>query len=56
MPWTVPFVLYGIFRYLYLIHHRKEGGNPTRILFTDRPLLIAVVLWVAAVAVILYSA
>lgn len=54
MPWTVPFVLYGIFRYLYLIHHRKEGGNPTRILFTDRPLLVAVVLWVAAVAVILY--
>ncbi len=56
MPWTVPFVLYGIFRYLYLIHHRKEGGNPTRILFTDRPLLIDVVLWVAAVAVILYLA
>ncbi len=53
MPWTVPFVLYGIFRYLYLIHHRGEGGNPTRILFTDRPLLIAVLLWVLAVAVIL---
>jgi 4-hydroxybenzoate polyprenyltransferase len=53
MPWTVPFVLYGIFRYLYLIHHRGEGGNPTRILFTDRPLMIAVVLWVLAVAVIL---
>jgi len=54
MPWTVPFVLYGIFRYLYLIHHRREGGNPTRILFTDRPLLVAVLLWVFAVAVILY--
>ncbi len=54
MPLTVPFVLYGIFRYLYLIHHRHEGGNPTRILFTDRPLLLAVISWAAVVAAILY--
>ncbi len=37
-----------------LIHHRHEGGNPTRILFTDRPLLLAVISWAAVVAAILY--
>ncbi len=54
LPLTIPFVLYGIFRYLYLIHHRKEGGSPIRTLFTDRPLLADVGLWAATVAVILY--
>jgi len=50
---TVPFVLYGIFRYLYLIHQRQVGGNPTRVLLTDWPLLFNVLLWLAAVLVIL---
>jgi hypothetical protein len=54
LPLTIPFVLYGIFRYLYLLHHRKEGGSPTRTLFTDRPLLLDVMLWAGAVALILY--
>ena len=45
MPWTVPFVVYGILRDLDLIHHRKEGGSPTRTLFTDRALLADVALW-----------
>src|SRR5262245_11990050 len=37
---TVPFILYGIFRYLYLVHQRAGGGNPSELLVTDRPLLI----------------
>lgn len=54
LPLTIPFVLYGIFRYLYLIHHRKKGGSPTRTLFTDLPLLVDVGLWTLSVAMILY--
>jgi 4-hydroxybenzoate polyprenyltransferase len=52
---TIPFVLYGIFRYLYLVHHKRAGGNPSALLVTDRPLLASVVLWGLCVAVILYS-
>ena len=43
--YTFPFVLYGIFRYLYLIHERKEGGSPERILAHDIPMLSTVILW-----------
>jgi 4-hydroxybenzoate polyprenyltransferase len=50
---TVPFVLYGIFRYLYLVHQRDQGGNPTKLLVTDIPLLICVALWIIAVLAIL---
>lgn len=52
--YTVPFVLYGIFRYLYLVHKKEEGGNPSKLIVTDAPLLVNVVLWVVAVVVILY--
>jgi 4-hydroxybenzoate polyprenyltransferase len=45
---TIPFVLYGIFRYLYLVYSREEGGSPSRHLLTDKPLLIDVVLYAAA--------
>ena len=51
---TIPFVLFGIFRYLYLVHRASEGGNPTRLLLTDRVLLMVVVLWAAAVVLIIY--
>lgn len=51
---TIPFVLYGIFRYLYLVHQRKKGGNPTMVLFTDKPLLVNIALWMITVCVILY--
>ncbi len=51
---TIPFVLFGIFRYLYQVHERRGGGNPTRMLFTDRVLLATVVLWAAAVIGIIY--
>ncbi len=52
---TVPFPLYGIFRYLYLVHRRDGGGNPSEHLLTDRPLLVCVALWGAAVILILYG-
>ena len=51
---TIPFVLFGIFRYLYLVHQREEGGNPTQLLLTDQPLLADVVLWIATAALVLY--
>lgn len=56
LSWTIPFVLYGIFRYLYLVHRKDQGGNPSGILLTDRPLLAAVALWAAATVLILYTA
>ncbi|HEY7184905.1 MAG TPA: decaprenyl-phosphate phosphoribosyltransferase [Vicinamibacterales bacterium] len=52
---TIPFVLYGIFRYLYLVHQRRAGGSPADLLLTDRPLLACVGFWALAVALILYS-
>jgi 4-hydroxybenzoate polyprenyltransferase len=51
--YTVPFVLYGIFRYLYLVNVREEGGSPTQVLLTDKPTLINVVLWLAACLLII---
>ena len=53
--WTVPFPLYGILRYLYLVHQREGGGNPSEVLLTDRPILACVALWGAAVILILYG-
>jgi 4-hydroxybenzoate polyprenyltransferase len=56
-PWlglTIPFPLYGIFRYLYLVHQRDGGGSPAGLLLTDRPLLTCVALWALAVAIIIY--
>lgn len=52
---TIPFVLYGIFRYLYLVHRKDGGGDPSTLLLTDAPLLACVVLWAVAVAVLLYT-
>jgi 4-hydroxybenzoate polyprenyltransferase len=51
---TIPFVVYGIFRYLYLIHKQEEGGSPTSILINDRPILVNVILWLIMVIVVLY--
>ena len=53
---TIPFPLYGIFRYLYLVHQREGGGSPADLLLTDRPLLACVALWALAVALIIYRA
>jgi 4-hydroxybenzoate polyprenyltransferase len=57
-PWlglTIPFPLYGIFRYLYLVHRREGGGSPAELLLTDRPLLLCVTLWILAVVLIIYK-
>ena len=52
---TIPFVLYGIFRYLYLVHQKRGGGSPAALLLTDKPLLACVALWGVSVALCLYS-
>lgn len=52
---TIPFVLYGIFRYLYLVHQQRQGGSPADLLLTDRPLLVCVALWAVCVVLILYT-
>jgi decaprenyl-phosphate phosphoribosyltransferase len=51
---TVPFVAFGILRYLYLVDARNEGGDPARLLIRDLPLLASVLLWIAADVVLLY--
>jgi len=56
LVFTIPFVLYGIFRYLYLVHRKDKGGSPSDVLLTDRPLLVAVALWAAAIVAIVYTA
>ncbi|OQW94515.1 MAG: decaprenyl-phosphate phosphoribosyltransferase [Verrucomicrobia bacterium A1] len=54
MIWTTPFVIFGVFRYLYLIHQKQLGGSPEWVLLTDKPILATVVLWAAAAATIVY--
>jgi 4-hydroxybenzoate polyprenyltransferase len=56
LPLTIPFVLYGIFRYLYLLYRRDLGGNPSEHLLTDRALLLDIGLWGVTVIVVLYVA
>jgi len=55
MMLTIPFVLYGIFRYLYLIHVRHLGGAPEDIVLHDRPLLISVALWALTAGLVIYT-
>lgn len=54
MMLTIPFVLYGIFRYLYLIEVEHEGGAPEEILLSDRPLQMAILFWILSVLFIFY--
>ena len=54
LAFSIPFVIYGIYRYLYLIHQKNMGGNPTRELVRDRPLLINALLWALVVVLIIY--
>jgi 4-hydroxybenzoate polyprenyltransferase len=51
---TIPFVVYGVFRYLYLIHKKEMGGSPTQVMIDDKPLLVNIVLWLITVFVVLY--
>ena len=53
---TVPFVLYGIFRFLYQIYHKNGGGDPSRTLLTDGPLLVDIILWGIVCGVVIYGA
>ena len=51
---TIPFVLYGMFRYLYLVHMRMEGGSPEEVLLRDRHMLATVILCAALIIIVLY--
>ncbi len=52
--WTVPFVLYGIFRYLYLVYHKEEGGDPSKVVLADLPFMANVLLWLTTCVLIIY--
>ena len=52
--YTIPFVLYGIFRYLYLVYQKDGGGRPENILVTDIPTIINIILWIVTAGIILY--
>ena len=54
MALTIPFVLYGIFRYLYLVYRKDEGGSPEELLLKDTPLLACIMLWGVSCIAILY--
>jgi hypothetical protein len=55
LPATLPFVLYGVFRYLYLLYQRQIGGNPSDAVLHDRALLLNTLLWMASVLLIIYG-
>jgi 4-hydroxybenzoate polyprenyltransferase len=55
MKFTLPIVMYGIFRYLYLVHQRGEGGSPERVLLSDKPMIFTVLLFTAVASWALYS-
>ena len=52
--WTTPFVLYGIFRYLYLVHLKGKGGSPEEIIIQDKPMLLNILFWIGSVILALY--
>lgn len=54
MMLTIPFVIYGLARYLYLMHVRGEGGSPDELILRDKPLALTVLIWVCTAAFILY--
>ena len=54
MMLTIPLVIYGVARYLYVIYEKEEGESPERVLLSDKPLLWTVVLWVVVVSVIIF--
>lgn len=54
MVYSIVFVIYGIFRYLYLVHVKKLGNDPSDILFSDLPLIICIISWVSYVGILIY--
>jgi 4-hydroxybenzoate polyprenyltransferase len=55
MMLTIPFVIYGVFRYLYLVHREGVGGAPELVVLEDRPLLLTILLWGVLAVAILYG-
>lgn len=55
MAFTIPFVIYGLFRYLYLVHKHELGGSPEEVLYRDRPMALNIVAWLAVSALILIA-
>ena len=55
LQWTIPFVLYGVLRYLYLVYHRGQGDDPTAVVWSDRPLQVNTLLWLVASLFGLYA-
>jgi len=56
-PWlmlTIPFVIFGVFRYLYLVYRRDIGGNP-ELMFTDKQMILNILLWMLLVLIITRS-
>ena len=51
---TVPFVLYGVYRYLYLVYRKEMGGAPEQALLGDFPLVVDILLWMASVVAVIY--
>jgi hypothetical protein len=51
--YTVPIVTYGVFRYLFLVYRKSEGGDPARLLFRDVPLIVSGLCYALAVVVLL---
>ena len=51
---TIPFVVYGVFRYLFLIYQRDAGGDPVKILFRDRPTVLNLLFWLIAASLVVY--
>jgi 4-hydroxybenzoate polyprenyltransferase len=56
LVYTVPFVVYGVFRYLYLVYRRQRGGSPSEVLLTDLPTLVNVGLWMITVILVILVA
>ena len=54
MMLTVPFVLYGIFRYLYLVHKKNLGGSPENVFLKDVPMIVNIVLYIISTVAIVY--
>jgi len=52
--YSLVFVIYGIFRYLYLVHVRDLGDDPSDVLLSDMPLFMCIVLWIGYVSLLLY--
>ncbi|MFH0779155.1 MAG: decaprenyl-phosphate phosphoribosyltransferase, partial [Candidatus Eisenbacteria bacterium] len=54
MVLTIPFVVYGVFRYAFLVTQKQKGGNPSELLLADTPLVVTIVLWLLSVLLVLF--